>query len=544
MPVSTSDKSIWQALTGNDPEAVRPWLRWHPAELDACVEARTGAMPSPLDDAELSAMIEAHERWGADEPSLENVRRLASGHSRVVVSGQQPGLLGGPLYTLYKALGSVKLAALLSERHTGLAFVPVFWVASEDHDFEEVAMATWPQAGGELTKFRADHTAWQPGRMVGTLPAEPVIESLIDAIREGTHETEFRAAELDRLRGDAEGASWEDLFCRTLLRLTQGTGLALISPLMPWVRERSKKIFRREIQTAGGSTRLILERTAEMEEAGLQTPLHRSPEAVNFFHVDTARCRRPVRLENGQLSVPTDSTGTAESSTRKETWLDELASDPERFSTNVVTRPLTQDSILPTVAQLVGPGEAAYFAQVEAVYESFGVFAPVRFPRPQALLVPRNVERTLKKYDLEALNVIRHDVQALVQNIQRAAGDDGFADRLSALRERQRNELKEFQQSLGNGGAAGAAIDRLIQAMEKGYETVDQRFRDDRRQQAPQLEAAMNKLLANLAPEGAPQERVFNPVVPFLVTYGPSWIERLRDALTAGHGDGLQVIRL
>lgn len=486
-------------------------------------------------------MIEAHRRWGADEATLENVRRLAGGRARVIVSGQQPGLLGGPLFTLYKALGSVKLAASLAQRHPDLDFVPVFWVASEDHDYDEVATATWPQAGGELTTFRAEHPDWMPGRMVGTLPAGPVIEPLIDAILEGTHETEFRGAEIEQLREDGRDATWEDLFCRLMLRLTRGAGLVLVSPLMPWVRERSKGIFRREIETAGESTRLVLERTEAVDKAGLETPLHRNSDAVNVFSVDDAQCRHPLRVNGNRLEA---SSAADNGGAEKTAWLERLESNPGSFSTNVVTRPLTQDAILPTVAQLVGPGEAAYFAQVESVYRTFGVFAPVRYPRPRALLVARNVERTLKKYDLDALNVIGRDARTLVEAIQRATGGDRFTGRLAALRERQQAELKDLQRSLGNGGGAGAAVDRLIQSMEKGYDTIEQRFYDDRRQQAPQLEAAMNKLLANLAPGGAPQERVFNPVVPFLVSYGPSWLERLRDSLSTELGRGLQVTQL
>lgn len=546
MATSTSEKSIWQAITTDDVESVRPWLQWHPSELDACVQARGGALPEPLGDGELDALLEAHRRWDADEASLENVRRLAGGRARVVVSGQQPGLLGGPLYTLYKALGSVKLAAALRKRHPDLDFVPVFWVASEDHDYDEVASVTWPQAGGDLITFRAEHPDWTAGRMVGTLASAPVVEPLVEAILQGTHDTEFRAAEIEALRREGRDGTWEDLFCRLMLRLTRGTGLMLVSPLMPWVRRRSAAIFGKEIETAGESTRLVLERSEAAEKAGLETPLHRNPDAVNLFRVDAAQCRRTVRVDDGRLIDAAINGGPngGESAGDKNEWRRRLEADPSAFSANVVTRPLIQDSILPTVAQLVGPGEAAYFAQVEAVYESFGVFAPVRYPRPRVLLVARNVARTLRKYDLDPLEVIESDAESLVHAIQQAADEGDFAERLRALRERQQKELRELQRSLGNGGGAHAAIDRLIQSMEKGFDTIDQQFRNDRRQQEPQLETAMNKLLANLTPNGAPQERVFNPVAPFLVSYGPSWLKELHESLAVDATRGLQVMRL
>jgi bacillithiol biosynthesis cysteine-adding enzyme BshC len=543
---TTPDPSIWQALTSSEAGQVRPWLRWHPTELDECIAARANCLPSPLAPDEIEAMLEAHERWGADPATLAHVRALGDDRARVVVSGQQPGLLGGPLYTLYKALGSINLAQALQARHPQLKFIPVFWVASEDHDYNEVAAVSWPEAGGDLRTFRAEHPDAVPGRMVGTLTAQPVIEPLIEAIQSGTHETEFRQSEIDHLRESARDANWEDLFCRLMLRLTRDTGLVLISPLMPWVRLRSVPVFRKEIESAGESTRRVLDRSSEVASAGLPAPLHRNPGAVNFFHVDSSWRRRPVRFDADYLDCEKGEKTEARESVRgrKSDWLRRLEESPESFSTNVVTRPLTQDAILPTVAQLVGPGEAAYFAQVEAVYESFGVFAPVRYPRPRALLIARNVQRTLAKYDLDPLQTIDRDVKALVKHIQHAAGDNGFVEALVALRGRQEAELRELQKTLGKGGGANAAVDRLIQSMGKGFENIAQRHADDRRREEPQLESTMIRLLANLSPGGVPQERILNPVVPFLVNYGPSWIETFRAALSVDPQRGLQIHQL
>lgn len=551
MTSSIPATTIWNAITGADPSATRHWLHWHPSELGACVQARGAAMPAPLIPEELDSLNAAHVRWGADNSTISSIQRLGTPRARVVVAGQQPGLLGGPLYTIYKALGAVKLAGELQSRHPGLEFIPVFWVASEDHDYEEVAGAVWPQAAGELTEFRFAHPDWTPGRMVGSLPAAPLIEPLIQAIVEGSHETEFRPDLIQSLRSfgssDAdEPATWEDLFCRLLLRLVRGTGLVIVSPLMPWVRRRAAAILKQEIAAAGESTRLILERSAEAARRGLPTPLHRGADAVNFFHVDANQRRRPVRLVDrrlvcNQLAPASNEHADAEVSGPGQAWVERLESHPESFSTNVVTRPLVQDSILPTVAQLVGPGEAAYFAQVEAVYQRFGVFAPVRYPRPQALLVERAVERTLQKLNLSPRQVAANDVDTLVRTLQESAEEDAFAGHLSALRDRQRQEVMDLKSRLGKGGAADSAVDKLAVALDRGYDAVMERYRDDRRRQEPQLEASVRKLRANLAPRDLPQERVFNPLVPFAVKYGLDWPEGFLRQLRIGHEEGLQL---
>lgn len=550
MTPDSASPSLWQRLTSGTPDSIRPWLRWHPRELDECVRARGEHLPAPLEPGEADEVMDAHRRWGADPASLANLRRLCDAKARVVVAGQQPGLLGGPLYTLYKALGAVKLAAELATRHEGLAFVPVFWVASEDHDYDEVARVRWPLPGGDIADFKFEHPDWRPGRMVGTLPMEPILEAVLRAVREGTNETEFREAELARLKAEAEGANWEDAFCRLLLRLTAGTGLVIVSPLMTWVRRRGAGIVRRELERPGRSTAVILERSAELAGAGIDAPLHRTPDAVNVFAVDGAQCRAALRCEGERIGAAAGSNGgggggaSADAARRGEEWAGEAEARPEGFSFNAVTRPMVQDSILPTVAQLVGPGEAAYLGQVEAACEAFGVFRPVRYPRPQVLLLPPNVDRTLRKYDLRVEDVAGGDLKALVQSIQARAGAQEMSDRVAELRARHRGELDTLRKSLPPGTGAEAAAEKLIQAVEKGFEAITQKFWDDQRRQSPQVEGAIQKVLGQISPLGRPQERVFNPVAPFSIQYGPAWIGELSVAISVAPDAGMQTFRL
>lgn len=231
-------------------------------ELDDCIAARKHALPPPLKADELDSWMQAHQRWGADSESVANLRALGDERARVVISGQQPGLLGGPLYTLYKALGSVNLARALQARHPDLKFIPVFWVASEDHDYDEVAVASWPEVGGDLKTFRADHPDATPGRMIGTLTTNPVIEPLIEALIAGTHETGFRETEIELLRSFCENeASWEDFFCRLMLRITRGTGLVLISPSCPgFGQDRSRFSGRRSNPRAKAPASSLIDR--------------------------------------------------------------------------------------------------------------------------------------------------------------------------------------------------------------------------------------------------------------------------------------------
>lgn len=175
------------------------WLRWGPGRIDHRVEARGQSMPQPLQAEELDELRRLHRSWGADADSMESIEALGRPGVRVVVTGQQPALLAGPLLVLYKAAAAVRLAAELQTRHHGLHFVPVFWVADEDHDFDEVRRACWPGISG-LEENRLPSDLWVPGRMVGLIETETIAEELIRQIEHTTHPSEFRDAAMEMVR--------------------------------------------------------------------------------------------------------------------------------------------------------------------------------------------------------------------------------------------------------------------------------------------------------------------------------------------------------
>lgn len=533
MTPATATSSVWERLCSDDADACAPWLKWHPGQLDACVAARADHLPEPLQSAELEELRLRHQDWGADEASIRNLEKLGDANVRVVIAGQQPGLLAGPLYAVYKAIGAVALAASLGRRHPDLHFVPIFWVASEDHDFDEMRTATWPLMGGGLQTVQIEHPDWAPGTMVGTLPCAPLLDQLLELIRETTPETEFRPEVLALLQ-EAYGPdqTWEDAFCRILLRQLTKTGLVVVSPLMKWVRQRGARILQAEALRLGESSKALLEREEALREAGFNPTLHRSADAVNFFWLDEQKRRYALKVREGRIvgSIANRHANTEppiEIASDAASLAEKIGQDPERFSFNVVTRPLVQDSILPTVAQGVGPGEAAYFAQVEAAYEAFGVFSPVRYPRPQFVLVPNSIRRILKKYDLEAADALSRTETDLIDAVARDRDGGSLEAELEALRQRHLQDLLDFRAKHKDGSAVDKAVEKLAQSMEKGYQNVANRFAAERRQQAPQIERAMKRVVENLRPGATPQERALNPLIPFAILHGLDWLQPL-----------------
>ena len=551
MPNPQTAASLWQLMRGDDPEALHARLRWHPSEIDRCVEERADALPEPLDADELTEMRAFNERCGADETTLAAIDRLGSPTARVVIAGQQPGILAGPLYAVYKTIGALNLAEELGRRHKSLHFVPIYWVASEDHDFDEVRRAFWPGDGGVLEELFAERgDGWAPGKMIGTLPSADLAELLVRRIHASTRESEFRKDVLDRVEKAYAGSpDWEEAFCRLFLSLFSGSGLVLVSPLMSWVRRRGVPILREEARHPGRSSKRVIERGAGLEKSGAQPALHRHPGAVNFFWLDEAKCRHALRAtEDGKIEALPSAEDAAGDALPLASDGEELAAmvdrSPESFSFNVVTRPLIQDAIFPTVAQVVGPGEADYLTQVEAVYADFGVFTPVRFPRPQVLLVQNNVARMLKKYDISPEDAIQSDATALARGILEKDLKEGIVGEAGELHRRQIDELKSLRQTAGEDTSVTSAFDKLAQAMDKGYGMIQERILYSRQQDEHHLATAMTRIESSLRPTGKPQERILNPIVPFMVLHGPDWIVRLRELVTHDPAMGLQTIYL
>ena len=500
-------------------------------------------------------MRAAHERWGADAASLESIATLGEARTRVVVTGQQPGLLVGPLYIVHKMLGAIVLARRLAERHPDLRFVPVFWVASEDHDFDEIRRAFWPGNAGQLEEFLLHVDHWKTGQMIGGIPTGDLIKPLTESIVETTYETEYRPDVIERIGqffgGDAD---LETGFCRLALSMLAGTGLVMVSPLMKWVRRRAAAAIARELEEPGHSTQLVIARGEKFKAAGLETPVHRAAGAINAFWIDADRRRYALHWKADRVhrtlagSIGGDE-GSEQATDQQPLSLERiqqmLADDPEQFSANVVTRPVVQDTILPTVAQVVGPGEAAYLAQVECVYDRFGAFAPVRWPRPQITLVEPRVERQLEKYQVELTAALDRDAEELSDLVLKREMDRGILRDLHEAHTRHRDELDRLRGEIENGDPSiDRAFEKLEQLMRKGYETIGERILYQRRQDERHVLQAMMTVVNSLRPAEAPQERRLNPVVPFAVNYGSDWVLRLLDRIAIDAETPMQIVRM
>jgi len=467
------------------------------------------------------------------QPKLGGSAVSLKGNEPVIVTGQQPGLFLGPLYTVYKAVTAIRLARLLSNRH-GKRVLPVFWIASEDHDFEETRRYWFTDARAVLHErvYTPVDALGQPLDVAG-LPMHkvPAGISLRDAIEEmaalcagSEHTGSIRDLLLDTL---AEAASVSNWFARLMATLFRDTGLVLFAPHMRVARAAAVPVIRREIEMPGVASRLLDEAAARIRALGFAPAIVRPPDACNFFLLEDGRRRRVIHTRQGFV-LPEEN--------GKRYTADELfellESDPTRFSPNVALRPLVQQVLFPGCqAYVAGPGEVAYWAQLKPLFEWYELPMPVVFPRARARFVTPKEKRHLASLGLNVAD-LAGPPDPLLESLLTRATPDATDRAITAARDQIAGALDRLAGELAVANTRNAdrivaeARSRIDNAMERLAHQA--RHADTRR--VEQLREQVTRLRDRLMPLGRPQERVLSPFT-FLFSQGPGLIQRLIDEL-------------
>ncbi len=341
------------------------------------------------------ALAAMNQRWGAGDATLENIQLLREADCIAVVSGQQAGLFGGPLYTIYKALSAVKLAGCLRQRNTKA--VPVFWIAAEDHDFAEVAKAEIIGRDCQLKHVEVSTALHYEGQPVGQVRLDDSISAVVNELFELLPNSEF-ADEMKALVQNAwqPGRGYADSFATMMTSLLGLHGLIFLDPLDPQLKRLAAPLYSEAARRAPEIATAVEKRSAELESAGYHAQVLASANSFPLFlHDETGARHALARVENGKYRVK---------DTAREYTTEELATmaqeSPERFSPNVTLRAVVQDYLLPTIAYCGGAAEIAYFAQTAEVYRVLNRPATPILSRSSLTMVERHTGRLLERYGL------------------------------------------------------------------------------------------------------------------------------------------------
>ena len=498
-------------------DALRPFFAGDPADDDAWRTAIEARRQPDGDPPAVGRIVRAQQRArGAPDAAIDAAARLDDRRSVAVVTGQQAGLFGGPLYTLLKAVSAIRLARR-AERVFGVPGVAVFWIDAEDHDLDEIRTCGVLDADQALATVALETNA-APGTPAAAVRLGGEIEPALDVLAAALPETDFTAGVLDDLRrAYANGHGLVEAFATWLEQLLGPHGLVVFDAADPAAKPLVADLFAREIGSAGTSTSLARAAGDRLRDAGFHAQVDPPANGVALFLQDGSR--RAIRLDGDRLRAGDDARGRA-------AWLERLRTDPARFSPNVLLRPIVQDRLFPTVCYVAGPNELAYLAQLEPVYRHFEVPMPLVAPRLSATLVDSAVMKflrrtgvplaTLQPQDESALNrLLGAQLPASVeQALDGAAG--AVRDRMAAvaaavadvdptLAGAAESTRGRMERDLGN------LRGKVVQAAKRRHQTLRRQF---------------TRAQSQIFPHGNPQERAVGGVC-FLNRYGPLLVDRL-----------------
>jgi len=472
--------------------------------------------------AEIARVLaDQQERRGAPKASREMAARLAEPATRVVITGQQAGLFGGPFFTLLKALTAMKLAARVSRDH-GVAAVPVFWIDAEDHDWPEVSGCT--VLDGELAP-QSIRLADLPGAgdlPIARLTLNEAITAANDALAAALPDTEFRSEILTTLRDCYQpGAGMATSFGRWIESVLGPHGLVVFDSSDPAAKPLARDVFVKEVSQPG-TTALIAARAGEALVAkGYHAQATLAEGTVSLFHLNAER--EAIHVDGVQAFIGERQLSLSE-------LVEEARSQPEHFSPNVLLRPLVQDAIFPTICYVAGPNELAYLGQLKDVYAHFGVPMPLMYQRATATLVDSATMRFLTKYALPLTSLRAQDEAALNHLLESQLPpivEQSLTSVATVINERMdavARAVPQIDQTLD--GAVKSTLGKLQHEVQSLHNKVIQAAK--RRDET--LRRQFQRAQALTFPQGHPQEREVG-FVWFLNRYGPALVDRLLDEL-------------
>jgi bacillithiol synthase len=487
----------------------------HTPTMDAVRQAARGlAYPKERREAVGAILRAQNERLGAGAATLRHLERFEHG-AIAVVTGQQVGLFSGPAYSFYKALTAVQIAEELTQE--GIDAVPLFWMATEDHDLDEVRSTNW-FVDGQLKRFELAAPP-DAGRPVGRITLGPAVSELA---REGAALLEklgdsTMAKDLAECYGPDE--TYGTAFGKLLTRLFAKQGLILVEPLDEKLHAIAGPVFRKVAERRETVIGELLQREKDLEHAGYDAQVKITAKSTLLFHLDGAG-REAISAANGTFRTATASWTAAEFA-----HLAEL--EPQRFSANALLRPVVQDYLFPTAAYIGGPAEIAYFAQSEVVYRHILGRMPVLLPRAGFTLVDAKASKLLQKYDLPVEDVWR-GAQVVRKRMEAHSVPPGVAESLDRTQKQTEALMQELGEQIAKlDSTLAGAVENAKNKIQFQIESLRQkagRALDERNHIIGEHERYLDSLLY---PNKALQSRELC-LLPLLARWGPEGMRELQ----------------
>ncbi|MDX2363299.1 bacillithiol biosynthesis cysteine-adding enzyme BshC [Bacillus altitudinis] len=452
----------------------------------------------------------------------ENIEKIRDERSVMVVGGQQAGLLAGPLYTIHKIISIIQFAKE-KESALGVPVIPVFWVAGEDHDVDEINFVYTSGEKGPVKQKLPLHHVKKTAAKRTPLHQEKTERWLRDVF--STYEESAYTNDLfdQLLRCLRKSETFTDFFEWIVCDLFEEDGLLLLNSGDFGVKPLERTLFKQIVESSDAIVARLNNTQAAMKQAGYQPIIEAGDHQANlFYEYDDERFL--IEQENGQFSI-----SEVGLTWTKDELLQEVEEHPERFSNNVVTRPLMQEALLPTLAFMAGHGEVNYWGELKGIFEYFDVkMAPV-LPRLHVTILERHIDKKLPIRELSVEEVLTKGVKekkdahfqqslpdSFVQSVQHAKRE------LANVHEAMRQEALEIEPSFEQ------LLDKNAKFIEDQLQFVYQKVAKRVEEKEGYILRDFERIENSLKPLEAPQERIWN-IMYFLNKYGPEFFKTFKN---------------
>ena len=513
---SGSDFFLESYLRGD----LNSFFRVPPNDIESALKLPSRAVsPSICKALEKTAL-----RHGAPQEVMENIAILRGTEARVVVTGQQPGLLLGPAFSLSKALTAVRLAEELSQPEKPV--VPVFWVASQDHDHEEINHTYLLDLDEQLHRVAVDLAQDVPS---GRIPmTDRILGEALASLAELKVPDKALAEVTELLESSARASNtYADWFVGQMYRLLGHSGLVLLDPLDIGIAPHFNDVLEAELESPAASIKAIMSAASELRLAGFEPQLGRGVDSTNLFLEELGDLPRRsllrfdgtmFRFGEQQFSTEALKLVTKES--------------PGRITPAAGLRPITQDAILPNIATVVGPGELRYLAQLRDVYRCHGISMPLIWPRATVTVAEPPVQRILKRYGIDYREIVAGSESVFEEIILKRRGH------VTAFTKASDEIEKSFEELITEVSSIEPTLSRPLSRAVRAHDRIVSRLRGKVAHAALMSDTVTNRqfqrLRLHLRPAGQPQERILSGY-SYMLKFGvQSYIEALQAVSSKG----------
>lgn len=504
---------------------------------------------------------------GCSARTLDNIEKLRRSDAAIIIGGQQPGLLGGPLFIIYKILTILKLSSFL-EKELKIPIVPCFWNASDDSDRDEIDNFNILTADGKIKNIKlglsgiSEKTRYSDIRIT-----KDRIDRIVDEVEKILYPTDFKQDIINFYRksifdifskvssgctsdknSGKEEVSISTFFSAFITRMFSDYGIVIIDPSDTELKKLSFNLLEFDINNSYKISHLINSASRNLKKKGYHNQIVSLPGTLNSFY-----CREGIRYKiysdypgSYQDSVDENSKNENSKSLFK-IVADEGASkkadkysnkdlmelfmeNPSNVSLNVVLRPLFQDSELPVLCSICGPGEVSYMAQLKSVYSLYGLRMPVIYPRFSATIIEKKIKKLLVKLEIPEEELEMTAEEVIKMKVDRRAK----VDILELMQNLEKDILQELEKAekafMDTDINISHSFDRIKRNMKKEISVLENKIYSELKKQDEFILEGVNKVYTNIFPNNNLQEREIN-ITTYLNKYGFKLVDELYSAI-------------